>query len=335
MPLRLGMLGMWHVHADGIVRQVAAHPDEFSLVGFHDPDPDLAAARALKWQAQIPGFRLYHSAEELLRQPLDGVVVEGRVYENLGLARLVLDRGLPVLLEKPAGDNLDEHRRLIDLAQQKQLHVQMIYLFRYMSAVRELLARGRAGDFGAIYEFRARLPKDLLLYDEFVDELRPYRGGIFFEMAGHLIDMLVALLGRPRRVTPFLAHHHTRRPESFVDNGLAIFEYDHAFGIIEVPALEIAPESRRIEVYGTEGACVIPHLGSGHLGNNAVQPVEVFRRGQPGWERLTPRAATLQISDLREFAAVLEGRKAPEFSLEHDLIVQEALLHASGMAGTP
>jgi predicted dehydrogenase len=331
MPLKLAMLGMWHVHADGIVRQVAAHPDEFTLVGFHDPDPKVVAARSETWPSLIPGYRLFATADELLRQPLDGVVVEGRVYENLRLARLVLERGLPVLLEKPAGDNLDEHRRLIDLARKKKLTVQMIYLFRYMSAVQELLSRGRRGELGAIYEFRGRLPKELSTYERFQEELVPYSGGIFFEMAGHLIDMLVALLGKPRRVTPFLAHHYTARPRTFVDHGLAVFEFDHAFGTIEVPALEVAPQSRRIEVYGTEGACVIPHLGSGHLGNNAVQPIEVFRNGMPDWQRLEPRAATLQISDLREFAAVLAGTKLPDFSQEHDLIVQETLLAASGM----
>lgn len=332
MPLKLGMLGMWHTHADGMVRQIAAHPDEFTLVGFHDDDPAVVAAQVPKWQSQIPNFRVFDSADELLRQPLDGVVVEGRVSENLGLATQVLERGLPVLLEKPAGVNLDEHRRLAELARKKNLHVQMIYLFRYMSAVQEMLARGKRGDLGAIYEFRSRLPKDLPLYDRFVDELRPYRGGIFFEMAGHLIDMLIALVGKPRRVTPFLAHHHTAEPQAFVDHGLAVFEFDRAFGTIEVPALEVAPDRRRIEVYGTAGACAIPHLGSGHLGNNAVQPIEVFRTGMKGWERLDLPAATLQIRDLREFAAVLAGQKTPDFSLEHDLNVQEALLIASGMA---
>ena len=42
-------------------------------------------------------------------------------------------------------------------------------------------------------------------------------------------------------------------------------------------------------------------------------------------------AAALHISDLREFAAVVAGKKTPEISLEHDLNVQEALLHACGM----
>ena len=73
----------------------------------------------------------------------------------------------------------------------------------------------------------------------------------------------------------------------------------------------MAPHSRRIEVYGTEGACVIPHLGSGHLANKNIQPIEVFRAGKPDWETIELPAATLQIPDLREFAAVVAGKKAP------------------------
>lgn len=325
------MLGMWHVHAAGIVRQVAEHPEEFSLVGFYDSDPQVAAAQSKRWEPVLKNVPVYDKPDELLRQPLDGVVVEGRVYENLALARLALDSGRPVLLEKPAGDNLDEHRRLIDLAQKKHLHVQMIYLFRYMSAVQELLARARRKEFGRIYEFRGRLPKDISTYPRYVDDLGRYKGGIFFEMAGHLVDLLVALLGKPKKVVRHLAHHHAVEPKSFVDHGVSIFEFDNAFGIVEVPALEVAPHSRRIEVYGTEGALVIPHLGSGHLGNKNSQPIEVFRKGNADWQTVDLEAATLQIADLREFAAVLAAKKPPDFSLEHDLFVQEALLAASGM----
>jgi predicted dehydrogenase len=330
MPLKLGMLGMWHSHADGIVRRVAEHPGEFELVGFYDPDRDVVAAQRKQWEARIENFRVYDTPQELLRQPLDGVVVEGRVYENLALARLALESGRPVMLEKPAGENLDEHRRLIDLAHKKHLHVQMIYLFRYMSAVQELLARARRREFGRIYEFRGRLPKDLPSYDRYVAELGRYKGGMYFEMAGHLVDMLVALLGKPRKINPFLAHHHTADPRSFIDNGLAVFEFEQAFGIIEVPALEVAPHARRIEVYGTEGALVIPHLGSGHLANKDIQPVEIFRAGNADWQLIELPAATLQIADLREFAAVVANKKLPDFSMEHDLIVQETLLRSSG-----
>jgi predicted dehydrogenase len=322
---------MWHTHADGIVRQVVAHPDEFRLVGFYDADPAVVADRRQSWGRTVPDFRVFDRPEDLLRGPLDGVVVEGQVFENLRLARLALEGGRSVMLEKPAGEDLDEFRRLIDLAQRKHLHVQMIYLFRYMSAVLALLERVRRGELGRIYEFRARLPKDLPSYDRYERELSRYKGGIFFEMAGHVIDLMVAVLGRPDSVTPFLAHHHNA-PGTFIDNGLAVYGFDHAWGIIEVPALEVAPNSRRIEVYGTRGACVIPHLGSGHLANKEVQPIEVYRAGESDWRRLELPAATLQIADLCEFAACLAGGKAPDYSMEHDFHVQETLLRSCGVS---
>lgn len=332
MPLRLAMLGMWHTHADGIVRQVAEHPKEFTLVGGYDRDPQVVAQRRKAWGPRLGGnLRVFDKPETLLQEPIDGVVVEGRVHENVRLARLALDQGKPVLLEKPAGANLEDYRRLVDLAQKKHLHVQMIYLFRYMSAVQEMLQRVRKGELGRIYHFRARLPKDLRDYKRFVEELAPYKGGMFFEMAGHVIDMMIAMLGTPRAITPFMAHHHREAPASYIDNGVAVYEYPNAWASVEIPSLEVAPHSRRIEVFGTEGAIVIPHLGSGHLANRNIQPIEVYRTGQPDWRTIELEAATLQIRDLREFALVVAGKKRPDFSLDHDLVVQETLLRSCGM----
>ncbi|MFN4258155.1 MAG: Gfo/Idh/MocA family protein [Gemmataceae bacterium] len=329
--LKLAMLGMWHTHANGIVKQIADHPDEFALMGGYDSDPQTLRDSAERWRKLLPNLRLFDKPEALLREPLDGVIVEGRVHENVSLARLALESGRPVMLEKPAGHQWDDYRKLVALAQRKHLHLQMLYLFRYMSAVVEMLKRAKAGQLGQIYQFRARLPKDRREYQRFVEELKPYKGGMFFEMAGHVIDMMVAILGKPNSVTPFLGHHHRQPPPSYIDNGVAVFGYDHAWGIIEVPALEVAPHSRRIEVYGTEGACVIPHLGSGHLANKDIQPIEVFHLDDKDWQRLELPAQTLQIRDLREFAACIAGKKDPDFSLDHDLAVQETLLKASGM----
>jgi len=332
MPLKLAMLGMEHAHAHGIVRQIAEHPEEFTLVGFHDPDGQVVADRRKQWEPTLPHFRVFDKAEELLREPLDGVVVESPVPRSMKLARQALEGGRPVMLEKPAGDDLDEHRKLIDLARRKHLHVQMLYLFRYMSAVQDMLRRARKAEFGRIYQFRARLPKDLPSYKRYAAELGRFKGGIFYEMAGHVIDLMVAILGKPKEITPFLAHHHTE-PGKFVDNGIAVFAYDRAWGVIEVPALEVAPHARRVEVFGTEGACVIPHLGSGHLPNKTIQSIELYKAGSEDWQREDLKAATLQIADLREFAAVVAGKKEPDFSMDHDLIVQEVLLRAGGMIG--
>lgn len=331
MPMRLGMLGLWHPHAPGMVRQIAAHPDEFTLVGVWDPDLALGARRHDEWKS-FADVNVYDSADALLAEPLDGVVVEGIVSQNLAHARMALERGLPVLSEKPFGSDAVETRATFELAKRKGLHLQLAYLFRYMSAVEEMLTRARRGDIGHVYEFRARLPKDFYLYDEHVATLGRYKGGIFFEMAGHAIDWMCSILGRPREIKPILGHHHPTLPGDFIDNGVALFGFDKAVGIVEIPALEITPDQRRIEVYGTEGALIIPHTGSGHLGNNPYQPLDVLKKGATSWERLDLPAATLQIRDLREFAAVVKGEKKPNYTLDHDLIVQETLMTASGMS---
>ena len=323
------MLGMHHDHAHGMVRQVAGHPEEFRLVAAFDPDADLAKDRSRRWGPLLGGLPVCGSAEELFDRPLDGVIVEGPVEENLRWARMAVERRLPVMLEKPPGVDLDEYRGLIDLARRNGVQVQMIYLFRYMSAVLEMLRLARDGELGRIYEFRARLPKDLQSYDDHVDRYDRFPGGIFFEMAGHAIDMMVAMLGRPRSITPFMAHHHPSG-RRFIDNGMAVFEYDRAWGIVEVTALECVPDARRFEVYGTEGACAIANLGSGHLENDATQALDVCVGAEPKWRRQELPAATLQISDLREFASAIGGRKTPDYGMEHDLIVQESLLKAVG-----
>ena len=67
-------------------------------------------------------------------------------------------------------------------------------------------------------------------------------------------------------------------------------------------------------------------------GPENIQPVEVCHKDKGDWERIDLPAETLQIRDLREFAACIAGKKEPDFSLDHDLSVQEALLKASGMA---
>ena len=210
----------------------------------------LRAALGEQIQAGVGGDAVHPRPER--RAPLEGVPPPPGTQERLLHGVLgVLERPQhpvavhvqlpPVPLRQP------RERRLVDLAQRRHLHVQMIYLFRYMAAVQELLQQARKGTFGRIYEFRARLPKDLPSYKRFVEELKLYKGGMFFEMAGHIIDMMVTLLGAPKQISPFLAHHHTQPPTSFVDNGVGIFGFDHAWGIIEVPSLEVAPFTRRIE----------------------------------------------------------------------------------------
>ncbi|MFT5526138.1 MAG: putative dehydrogenase, partial [Pirellulaceae bacterium] len=325
-PLRLGILGMEHAHAPGLVDQISKRPEQFELIGGFDPRSNVAAQRLHLWQQNFPAFQCFASADELFDASLDAVVIEGATEQNVTWAQRSVERGLHVLLEKPAGLNYRDFAAVSRLAQQAGLQLQMLYLFRYMSAVQYLLKAVGNGELGQIYQYRARLPKDFRLYDELVKSYQHLPGGIFFEMACHAIDIMIAALGEPLNVQS-LTRHHSQNADDFLDNGAALFEYPNAIGQIEVTALEIATDARRFEIYGTEGAIVIPNLGSGHLENNRVQRVQRYRRDS-GWETIDLPAATLQSADLAEFHARVADGKPAEFDPDHDLAVQRWLVRS-------
>jgi hypothetical protein len=101
MPFRLGMLGMWHTHAHGIVRQAAARPKEFSLCAFYDADEEVVRDRRRRWLPLLNNVPVFQSPKELLSEKLDGVIVEGRVSgSNVWLTQSV-EPYTVVSLEKP------------------------------------------------------------------------------------------------------------------------------------------------------------------------------------------------------------------------------------------
>ena len=59
-----------------------------------------------------------------------------------------------------------------------------------------------------------------------------------FILACHLTDIIVALLGRPTRVTPFSRHDGHDVPW-YRNNTAAVLEYPRALAILESTALEV------------------------------------------------------------------------------------------------
>ena len=54
--------------------------------------------------------------------------------------------------------------------------------------------------------------------------------------AGHLIDLVLMILGKPDKVTPFLKQ---TRNDGLIDNGLAVLEYPRATATVRVSVEEV------------------------------------------------------------------------------------------------
>src|SRR5258706_15343368 len=81
-------------------------------------------------------------------------------------------------------------------------------------------------------------------------------GGIFYDLAGHMLDQIVWLLGRPPQITAFLREDDGTVP-GFKDNTLAICSYARALACVDIAAIETPPVARRFEVYGDQGSAIM------------------------------------------------------------------------------
>lgn len=328
MTFKFAFLGAWHSHAIMHVREAAGRPDELQLIGMYDSDPAVIARNQERWTEYCPELPVFPTVEAVLDSDAEAVVVEGHVYENLGYARQALEAGKHVLLEKPAGTDLDEFIALSRLAQNRGLRLHMAYMWRYNPALQSIIELAAAGALGDLFYYRGHIPKPMSWYPELEGEIGRYQGDLYFEMGGHLVDLMMILMGVPERVKPTLGRHYDA-DRRWVDNAVVVHEFDRGLGTIDTAAMHVdSNRVRRIEVYGTRGTAIHSPIGS----NDFSVCLEDAAAGyDAGWQDITitppPDFPTL----LRELAACIRGEKEPDYSLEHDIEVQRVLLLGCGV----
>ena len=174
MALKFAFLGTWHSHAPMHVETAARYPDQFELLGMYDPDPEVIAAnqgRFARYQLPVP---IIPSVEAVLDSAAEAVVIEGHVNQNLDYAEQALKAGKHVLLEKPAGVDLDHLERVHALARDSGLALQMAYMWRYNPAIREILRLHAMGALGQVFQYRGHIPKPKAWHKELAVEYTLY-----------------------------------------------------------------------------------------------------------------------------------------------------------------
>ena len=260
----MAQYGIGHDHAAGKAR-VMRDSAAVELAGVYEPAGWLR--NSLGAHAPYDGVHWFGSAQEMLDDPsIVAIAVEGRVSENLAFARAALEHGKHVWLDKPAGDDLEEFGALLRLAAARNLHVQLGYMFRYHAGYQFILDWAASGRLGAIRSVRTRISTggaNDAAWRRW-DSHGERAGGLMFILAGHVVDIVVALLGRPHRVSSF-ARQQTDAFPWYRDNNLAVLEYPGALAVVESVAGEVEPgAARRMEVYGTRGSAILEPIPMWH-----------------------------------------------------------------------
>ena len=324
---RMAQYGTGHGHAAGKMQSLRDNPD-VEVAGIYEPDPQ--RRRAAEKDDAYRGLHWFDSEEELLSDDTIRVVAaEGDNSESLAQVERIDAAGKHVWYDKPAGYDWNRWQRVVESAREAQLQIQMGYMFRYHPGFCQVVDWARAGLLGQLYSVRAHMSTNITPAAREV--MIGFAGGMLYDLAGHVLDNVIWMLGRPHTVTSFL-RNDSGEVAAFKDNTLAVFEFDSAMAIIDIAAMEVPPPARRFEVYGTKGSAII--LEPFEPGDRIRLCLDEARGGYSAGEQIVEVATTtrqgLYDLELVAFLETVDGTREPDRSYEHELLVQESLLRAAG-----
>ena len=322
-PIKAGQIGTKHAHAAGKLATMLELSDLYEVVGVAEVDE--------KRRAKVAQGKPYQgctwvSEDALLSDPgIEVIAIETEIDELVPTALRCLRAGKHIHLDKPAGQTLAPCRALHAEAKKRGLTIQMGYMLRYNPAFEFLFKAVKAGWLGEITEVHGHMGKRASA--SLREELAAYPGGGLFELACHLIDALVTVLGKPVEVTSIAL---TSQDDGFKDNQIATFRYPNALATIGSNHNDpFGGPRRQFAVIGTEGSIEIRPLEPAKLRLSLTKAQGSFSKGIH--EVDLPKSEGRYHGEFRDLAKVVRGEKAFAWGAAHDIAVQETLLRASGM----
>ena len=150
-PIRWGILSTGHI-ASVLTRDLALLPEEATVVAVGSRGPSKAERFAA--EHRIP--RAYGSYAELAADAdVDVVYVASTHNDHLGSARLCLEAGKAVLVEKPLTVSAAETEELVDLAGERGVFLMEALWSRTNPLLRQAAELVKAGELGAVRHVNA------------------------------------------------------------------------------------------------------------------------------------------------------------------------------------
>jgi predicted dehydrogenase len=322
-PIRVGVFGTQHGHVNSKMRALRANSD-YEVVAVHEPDE--GARKKRQSEKLFEGLKFIAEDDLLGDNSLDLIMVEGRVWQAIPWGNKVIDAGRHLHLEKPPSPDLEPFRQLIEKAKRKKLLLQQGYNYRYHPCIRAAIEATKKGWLGDAYLLRATMNSNRSKQGRTIEA--KYPGGAFFELCGHMVDRAVELWGRPLKTTGFL-RHDTSEPDDLKDNTLAVLEYDKSMAVISTAAkMANAGAHRSFELIGTEGSFFIQPIA----GDRTMRVNMSKARGpyKEGWQDIKFEPHPYDKFEFEDMARAIRTREPLEYSYDHELLVHETLLRASG-----
>ncbi len=324
--IKIGQIGIGHNHGEGKMLAVQKFPELFEVIGYAEENEEWVEKRSnLPCYKDLPRL----SVEEIIEKS-DAILVECDVWNLTKVAKMCVEAGKHVHIDKPASGTLAEFEELLNIAKEKNLTVQMGYMYRYNFAIQKLMDMINSGELGEIYQIDAEM--STYHSKEYREWLKKFKGGSMYIFGSHLIDLVVSILGKPEKVYPFIKQTGFEGVYSD-DNNFAVLEYDKAIARITNLSVEVNGWGmRRFAVMGSKGTVEIKPIelnvemtkSTTDIASNAYQDMK---------EKIDIKdVPTLSRYDemMKDFYKSVIGEKENPYSYEHELAVQKTLCRVVG-----
>lgn len=261
-PLKVAVLGFWHVHAKDYARQAQEHPGT-ELVAVWDDDPELGQTGADQF-----GVPYTNDLGTLLeRTDLDGVIITTGTDVHRDVMVAAAAAGKHIFTEKLLAPTVAEANEIVAAADTAgvKLVVSLPRLAHgYTQAIREVIA---SGELGQLTYGRVRLSHDGAIPRDGAEGWLPQRffdpkaaiGGALTDLGCHPVYLLQLFLGAdPETVS---AIYRSVAGRGLEDNAVVTVGYkDQKIGVIE--AGFASPNPFTIELFGTDGTLTYTDEGN-------------------------------------------------------------------------
>ncbi len=330
--IRIGQIGICHEHAAGTICALRKLPETFEIIGVVDDRGMAAARRAGDDLTPYDGLKWMTEEELLGTAGLQAVTVEVPNADLVPAAIRCMKHGLAMHMDKPGGEDMALFRSLREGCEKRNLPFQMGYMFRSNPAIQFCQRILREKWLGEVYEIHSGMSHD---YggQEYQRYLAHFKGGIMFNLGCHLIDFILPMLGRPQRITPFMKSTAGAAASAY-NNCLTILEYPHATVTLRACDVEIdGINQRRLKICGTKGSidlCPLERFDG--------EPLRMQLRLKESNAEYAAGMHTVDfgvqenryVGQMLNFAKMIHGEPCCQYSCEHDCLVQEVVLAASG-----
>lgn len=257
--VRIGIIGIGNMgssHARELAKGSVAGGE---LVAVCDINPD-----RLKWAKDTFGkdLALYDDADALINSGnIDSVLVATPHYDHPPLAIKAFEKGLHVLVEKPAGVYTKQVREMNEAALKSNKVFGIMYNQRtnpLYQKLRDLVKSGELGELKRTNWIITNWYRSQSYYDSggWRATWAGEGGGVLLNQDPHQLDLWQWTCGMPKRVMAFMSFgkYHDIEVE---DDVTAYVEYENGATGVFVTSTADAPGTNRFEVTGDRGKIVI------------------------------------------------------------------------------